>query len=108
VCKVVLTPASWLIQWIESIGFSSLCTQPLTPWDTIGIMRENGMTMPIEQNGCNATAVGTALMHKTGIEGGIGGDMGGKEVQGSHSLKIGSGSHEHDGPFTVVAMEEEV
>jgi len=26
----VLTPAFWLIQWVEGIGFSSLFTQPLT------------------------------------------------------------------------------
>ena len=52
--------------------------------------------------------VGTALVHKPGIEGGIVGDMGGKEVQGNHSLKIGSGSHEHAGPFMIVMMEEEV
>ncbi len=26
---MVLTPAFWLIQWVEGIGFSSLCTQPL-------------------------------------------------------------------------------
>ncbi len=64
--------------------------------------------MLVERKGRNATVVGTALVHKPGIEGGIVGDMGGKEVQGNHSLKIGSGSHEHDGPFMIVMMEEEV
>jgi hypothetical protein len=54
------------------------------------------MTMLVERNGRNATLVGTALVHKSGIEGGFGGsNSGGKEVQGSHGLKIGSGSHEH-------------
>jgi hypothetical protein len=34
VCKVVLSTAIWLIQQVENIGFSSLCTQPLNPVPT--------------------------------------------------------------------------
>src|SRR6266480_6530858 len=54
----------------------------------VGITTALGMTMLVERNGSDASAMHHGLVGVPGIKGGIGGDVGGKEAQGGDRTDV--------------------
>ena len=55
-----------------------------TAWGAVGIAHKDGMGMLVEGNGGNAVTKGAGLVGVPGVEGGIGGDVEGKAIQGRY------------------------
>src|SRR6266566_1828703 len=54
----------------------------------VGITTALGMTVLVERNGCDATAMHHGLVGVPGVKGGIGSDVGGKEAQCRHGADV--------------------